>query len=216
MQFAQDSRYQRSLKKVWREGIMPSFFFICFQIDDLSDVVKFEKTSPLCTRPFTVILSFEEIPGARSCRVSTVLTSTLSILARSCFTSEDQYCRSSVSPWTISCEQDQHRSSQGWHLYYLVAAYSQNLRKRTDLHAMYYQRGRCKQGIKSSSNTGMRFKSAKPSGFVIRQPGQPPILKVRICLISVLPNLSVDLAVARGSFIGVFFSDVGSKVGTNI
>lgn len=72
MQFAQDSRYQRSLKNVWRDGITLSFFFICFHIDDLSDVVKFEKTSPLCTRPFTVILSFEEIPGARSCKVSTV------------------------------------------------------------------------------------------------------------------------------------------------
>ena len=72
MQFAQDSRYYRSLKNVWRDGIMLSFFFICFHIDDLSDVVKFEKTLPLYTRPFTVILSFEEIPGARSCRVSTV------------------------------------------------------------------------------------------------------------------------------------------------
>lgn len=72
MQFAHDSRYQRSLKNVYRDGIMPSVLFNRFQIEVRSDAVKFEKTSPLCTRPFTVVLSFEETPGARSCNVSTV------------------------------------------------------------------------------------------------------------------------------------------------
>lgn len=72
MQFAHDSRYQRSLKNVYKDGIMPSVLFNRFQIDARSDSVKFEKTSPLYTRPFTVVLSFEDTPGARSCNVSTV------------------------------------------------------------------------------------------------------------------------------------------------
>lgn len=81
---------------------MPSVLFNRLQIDVRSDFVKFVKISPLCTRPFTVILSFEETPGANSYNVSTVCVSTLSILARSCPTSEDQYCRSRVSACTIS------------------------------------------------------------------------------------------------------------------
>lgn len=51
---------------------MPSIFFNRFQIDNRSDSVKFKKTSPLYTKPFTVVLSVEEAPGNRSYSVSTV------------------------------------------------------------------------------------------------------------------------------------------------
>jgi hypothetical protein len=61
MQFARDSEYQIPLKNVYRDGIMPSVLFNRFQIDVRSDSVKFEKTSPRYTRPFTVVLSFEKI-----------------------------------------------------------------------------------------------------------------------------------------------------------
>lgn len=51
---------------------MPSILFNRFQIDARSDSIKFKKTSPLYTRPFTVVLSFAETPGTRSCNFSTV------------------------------------------------------------------------------------------------------------------------------------------------
>lgn len=108
IQLAHDSRYQRSLKNVYRDGMMPSVLFNRFQIEDRSNPVKFEKTSPLCTRPLTIVLSFDESPGASSWSFSTICVSILSILARSCPTSEDQYRSSLDSAWTISCERNQH------------------------------------------------------------------------------------------------------------
>lgn len=96
-QRAQVSRYLKSSKKVYNDGIRPSKFSIRDQMTRRSSLLNSANAWPLKTMPQAVCLSVRDLPGASNCRNSTVFWSIFFSDAWSGATNEDQklpiWCR---------------------------------------------------------------------------------------------------------------------------